>query len=118
MKLRKRIGWAVLVLLVSIQFIRPARNNSGQVAGAGFVRSFGVPDSVNRILRSSCYDCHSNYTRYPWYSHIQPSGWILARHIRRGKSELNFSEFATYPLRRQISKFKAIASQVDENEMP
>jgi hypothetical protein len=118
MKLRKRIGWAVLALVTGIQFIRPARNNSEQVAAAGFVRSFGVPDSVNRILQSSCYDCHSNRTKYPWYSQIQPFGWVLSRHIRRGKSELNFSEFAGYSLRRQVSKFKAIASQVEDNEMP
>ena len=118
MKLHRRIGWAVLVLLIGIQFIRPARNNSEQVSAAGFVRSFGVPDSVNRILQASCYDCHSNHTRYPWYSHIQPFGWILARHIKRGKSELNFSEFTSYPIRRQISKFKAIASQVEDSEMP
>jgi hypothetical protein len=118
MKLRKLFGWAVLVLLTGIQFIRPARNNSEQVAAAGFVRSFGVPDSVNRILQSSCYDCHSNHTRYPWYSSIQPFGWLLARHIKRGKSELNFSEFAGYSLRRQMSKFKAITNQVEDNEMP
>ena len=118
MKLHRRIGWAVLVLLIGIQFIRPARNNSEQVSAAGFVRSFGVPDSVNRILQASCYDCHSNHTRYPWYSHIQPFGWILARHIKRGKSELNFSEFTSYPIRRQISKFKAIASQLEDSEMP
>ena len=118
MKLRKRIAWAIVVLIIGIQFIRPERNNSEQVAAAGFVRSFEVPDSVNRILRSSCYDCHSNHTRYPWYSYIQPFGWMLAHHIKRGKSELNFSEFASYSLRRQTSKFKAIASQVEDNEMP
>lgn len=118
MKLRKRIGWVVLALVTGIQFIRPARNNSEQVAASGFVRSFEVPDSVNRILQSSCYDCHSNGTRYPWYSQIQPFGWILANHIQRGKSELNFSEFTGYSLRRQVSKFKAIASQVEDNEMP
>lgn len=118
MKLRKRFGWALLVLFTGIQFIRPVRNNTEQVTAGRFVRSFGVPGSVNSILQRSCYDCHSNHTRYPWYSNVQPFGWMLARHIKRGKLELNFSEFANYPLRRQISKFKAIASQVEDNEMP
>jgi hypothetical protein len=118
MKLRKRIGWAMLVLVIGIQFIRPVRNNTEQDAAAVFVRSFGVPNSVNTILQRSCYDCHSNHTQYPWYSNIQPFGWLLTRHVKRGKLELNFSEFANYPLRRQVSKFRAIANQVEDNEMP
>jgi len=49
---------------------------------------------------------------------IQPFGWILTGHIKKGKSRLNFSEFNAYPLRRQISKLKAIAYQIEDNEMP
>jgi hypothetical protein len=118
MKLRSRIAGAILIVVIVIQFIRPERNNSEHIPAAAFVTAFGVPDSVNRILQSSCFDCHSNSTRYPWYSYIQPFGWMLARHIKRGKSELNFSEFTIYTLRRQISKFKAIAGQVEDGEMP
>ena len=118
MKLRKHIAWIVLILVFVIQFIRPSRNNSEPVPAAEFVASFGVPDSINSLLQSSCYDCHSNHTRYPWYSNIQPFGWILTRHIKRGKSELNFSEFAEYSVRKQTSKLKAIASQIEDNEMP
>jgi hypothetical protein len=79
---------------------------------------YGVPDCVNQILKRSCYDCHSDHTRYPWYAAIQPAGWILARHIRRGKAELNFSEFDRYSRRRQISKLKGIAKQIEDKEMP
>lgn len=46
MKLRKRIGWALLVLVMGIQFVRPERNNSEQSAATGFIRSFGVPDNI------------------------------------------------------------------------
>ena len=118
MNKRKVITWTVLLLLLAIQFIRPRRNNNGEVPGLSFVQQYGLPDNVNRVLREACYDCHSNHTRYPWYTNIQPLGWIMARHIRRGKAELNFSEFASYSSRRRISKLKAIANQVADNEMP
>ena len=116
--MRKIIVWTVLVLLVVIQFIRPSRNNDGKTAGSAFVQMYGVPDSVNQILREACYDCHSNNTRYPWYTNIQPVGWILAGHIKRGKSKLNFSEFNSYSNRRKVSKLKEIANQIEDNEMP
>jgi len=51
-----------------------------------------------------------NNNNYPWYSRIQPLGWLLARHIKNGKAELNFSEFGSYALRRQISRFHGIAT--------
>ena len=118
MSKRKNITWAVIGLFLAIQFIRPRRNNDGKVPGAAFVQLYAVPDSLDRILRAACYDCHSNHTSYPWYTNIQPVGWIMAGHVRKGKAKLNFSEFDTYPIRRQISKLKAIANQVNDNEMP
>ena len=70
------------------------------------------------LLVASCYDCHSNTTYYPWYANLQPVGWILNRHIQKGKIELNFSDFGSYSSRRQQSKLKSIASQVNDNTMP
>jgi hypothetical protein len=77
-----------------------------------------VPGSVEGILKTSCYDCHSNKTCYPWYANIQPMGWVLANHIKDGKDDLNFNEFGTYTKRRQLSKLKAIGSSVKEGTMP
>ena len=118
MSKRKVIGWAVLGLLGGVQFIRPSRNNDGNLPGSAFVQFYGVPDSVNRILQLACYDCQCINTCFRGYTNIQPLGWILANHVRKGKSNLNFSEFDRYPLSRQISKLKAIAGEIEDNEMP
>ena len=64
------------------------------------------------------YDCHSNNTYYPWYNNIQPVSWIMESHIKKGKKELNFSEFGTYSKRRQKSKIKSIINQIKDDEMP
>jgi hypothetical protein len=69
-------------------------------------------------LNTSCYDCHSNNTNYPWYAEVQPMGWLLAKHIKAGKRELNFDEFASYSERRRTSKIRAIQVSIEEASMP
>ena len=105
-------------VLVLIQFIQPARNISVQAHPADISRIYPMEEKVEGILKTSCYDCHSNNTDYPWYAHIQPGGWWLASHIRKGKEELNLNEFGNYSLRRQQSKLKAIANSIKYGTMP
>src|SRR2546430_458063 len=102
---RKR-KWLLIfiVAFILIQFIQPARNKNGQVLQTDITRIVTVPPTIKAILETACYDCHSNNTRYPWYANIQPGGWWLAKHIRDGKDEINFSEFGSYSPRRQANK--------------
>lgn len=118
MGLAKKIGWGIVVAGIAIQFIRPARNSSGQVLPTDIGHCFPIPENVQALLKTACYDCHSNNTAYPWYANAQPISWLLSNHIQKGKKELNFSEFGTYSQRRQQSKLKSIASQVNDGAMP
>jgi len=103
---------------VGIQFIPTIRNQSVLILQTDFNNTFEVPNNIQRILKISCYDCHSNNTNYPWYNKIQPASWLLEKHIKEGKKELNFSEFGTYSKRRQKSKLKAVINQIRDDEMP
>lgn len=114
----KKIGLIILVVLTGIQFIQPARNENGQALPSDISRIILIPSNVQLILQTACYDCHSNHTNYPWYTYVQPIGWMLNNHIKDGKKELNFSEFGSYSRRRQLSKLKSIVSQVKGDEMP
>ncbi len=107
-----------LVVFIAIQFIRPARNVSNQVLPNDISKLVRVPDSVQVFLMHACYDCHSNNTNYPWYVNIQPMGWLMANHIKEGKSVLNFSEFGNYSTRKQLSKLTGIANSIKDNVMP
>jgi SOS-response transcriptional repressor LexA len=118
MRLTKKILLGIVIVFVSIQFIKPTRNNSRQLLEMDISKKIFISDSVKAVLKNACYDCHSNNTNYPWYSSVQPVGWFLARHINRGKAELNFSEFGSYSVRKQKSKLKSMASQIEKNEMP
>ena len=117
MSILKKILLVLLLVFIALQFIRPARN-IGQVGQADIANRLMVPGSVEGILKTSCYDCHSNNTRYPCYANIQPMGWLLANHIKEGKAELNFSEFGSYSQRRQMSKLKAIENSIKDGTMP
>ena len=115
------IGWlAVLVvaIVLVIQVIPVERNVSTVPPGQSFEKTEKVPANVAAILKVSCYDCHSNNTRYPWYSELQPGAWFMARHIKKGKEELNFDEFNNYSKRRKKAKIKSIISQIEKDERP
>lgn len=118
MRVLKKISIALLIVFIGIQFIPTTRNQSSDIQVTDIVKSFQVPEKIEKIFKTSCYDCHSNNTNYPWYNKMQPVAWFLEDHIKEGKSELNFSEFGAYSKRRQKSKFKSIASQIEDGEMP
>ena len=80
--------------------------------------AYPMPDNVYHVLQTSCYDCHSNNTKYPWYNNVQPVAWWLNDHVEEGKRELNFSEFGSFSTKRKLKKLKEIVSEVEENEMP
>ncbi len=108
----------IIVALVGIQFIPISRNVSKDVPSTDFILTFKPADNVSDILKTSCYNCHSNNTDYPWYSHIQPVGLLIENDINNGKDELNLSEFGDYSTRKQKSKLTTMISEIEENEMP
>lgn len=118
MKLLKVVVLVFLAVLLGIQFIPRSYNRAEQVPATDLMKVMAVPKSVGEILTTSCYDCHSNNTSYPWYSHVQPFAIYLADHIEDGKAELNFSQFGEYSERRQKSKLRSSLSQVEDGEMP
>lgn len=117
-KILKRTFQILLLAFIIIQFIRPAKNKAGEISNNDISKLYPVPEDVQSILKTSCYDCHSNNTVYPWYAEIQPVAWWLNNHIEDGKKDLNFSEFASYRIRRQYKKLEEINDLVKKDEMP
>ena len=118
MDLKKKIFFGVVVCFVVIQFIQPARNKSKDAFPTDMERMYLMSGNVKAIFRNACYDCHSDNTRYPWYSSIQPGAWYMSSHISNGRKELNFNRFGEYSVRRQASKLKAIANSINDKSMP
>jgi len=114
----KVIVLIVIVALLGIQFIPVKRNMSTIIPSTDFIIIYKPSERVSDILKTSCYNCHSNHTDYPWYSYVQPVGLYLEGHISEGKENLNLSEFGNYSGRRQKSKLTAMIYQIKDNKMP
>ncbi len=115
---KRKILVALLLLFIVVQAIQPPKNNGSTVGPSDISQTVQVPDSVLHILKKSCYDCHSNYSTYPWYDRITPLNWWVADHITEGKRRLNFTTFGEYPPKKMDKKLKEIAETVEEDGMP
>lgn len=116
--MRRKIALSMLLILIVIQFFQPQKNQSSELLAADITKVTNVPDDVLHILKTSCYDCHSNNTVYPWYNNLQPVAWWLNNHIKEGKERLNFSEFGNYTFDKSRKKLRGIAREIEEGEMP
>jgi hypothetical protein len=117
-KITRIVLISLLAGLILIQFIRPPKNISKNIGTTDITTKYGVPPDVQQILNISCYDCHSNNTRYPWYWNIQPVTWFMNGHIADAKRGLNFSTFASYNIRKQYKSFDNINKEVKSGDMP
>ena len=117
-KILRRSFQILLLAFIIIQFFRPAKNKSDGIGANDITKKYNVPPDVQLILQTSCYDCHSNNTKYPWYAEVQPAAWWLNNHINDGKRALNFSEFASYRIGRQYKRLNDITNEIKDDGMP
>jgi hypothetical protein len=106
-----------LILFVIIQFI-PFEFPVTSFENSNDLLFHPVDEEVKGILKTSCYDCHSLETRYPWYSYVAPVKWLVINDIRDGREELNFSEWQKLEKRVQIKKLEDIKEEVEGGDMP
>jgi len=117
-KIIKWVGIAIPIILIGIQFIQPERTNPPVDESKTIFASLNVPPEVKAILERSCFDCHSNTTTWPWYSHVAPTSWLVADDVKEGRRHVNFSTWADYDETRQISKLDMISEMVTGDKMP
>jgi len=102
----------LVVIIIGLQFIPVNRTNPP------ITWDISAPENVSAILRTSCYDCHSNESRWPWYSYIAPVSYFIASDVNEGRKHLNFSEWDKYDEKKKEKKLDGIIEMVTEGEMP
>lgn len=80
----------MIVFAAAAQFVQRAGTNPPATG------DLLAPVAVKSVLRRACYDCHSNETRWPWYSAVAPLSWLIHRDVTAGRRRLNFSEWDDY----------------------
>ena len=108
----KKILVIFIVLLGAAQFVpvdRTAPPSGTEVP---------APPEVRAVLKRACYDCHSNETKWPWYSHVAPVSWLIASDVHEGREAMNYSTWNQLSPKKQAKRFRHSWEHVDEGEMP
>ena len=111
-----KVSWIALAVcaatLLAAQLVQmPALNT----AGAG---SLAAPAPVKSLLERSCFDCHSEQTRWPWYSHVAPISWLIYRDVERGRKQIDFSQWSSYYPNTKRHKLGWMGRAIREDSMP
>lgn len=118
MKTTKKIFWVLLIAFAIIQFFVPDKNEGNLDSVNAFLAETNPPEHVKLILKESCFDCHSNNTRYPWYNKITPVNYWLAGHVKDGKKHFNVSNWEGNSIKRKDHKFEELIEMIEAREMP
>jgi Haem-binding domain len=118
MKIIKKILLLLLIVFVIAQFFGPEKNEGNTSSIEAFLVDTKPPEAVKLILKESCFDCHSSFTKYPWYNNITPVNYWMAEHIEHAQEELNFSKWKDYSVKKKDHKLDELIEMVEEKEMP
>lgn len=106
------VALAILAVAIGIQFVPVDRSNPP------VAQEVDAPEDVHALLRRACYDCHSNETRWPWYSRVAPASWLVAWDVHEGRDDLNFSDWPVFDFGLQEDLLGGVAKQLKEDRMP
>lgn len=109
--MKKFLGLLLLVL-IGIQFIPVERTNPR------VTWDINAPENIAGILRTSCYDCHSNETNWPWYSYVAPVSFLVVDDVEKGRKHLNFSEWDKYDGSKRQKILEEIIEEIEKENMP
>jgi Haem-binding domain len=115
-KILKRILAVVVVGFALLQIIQPARTNPPVTND--FLQAAAAPPEVARLFHAACYDCHSNQTRWPWYSYVAPMSWQIAQDVNHGRPHVNLSEWPTNNVELARKKIENMSDEIDDGDMP
>lgn len=118
MKRKYKVIGTIIVVFVLLQFIPVERPEVISSNPDDFLSEVKVSDSIGQLIKSSCYDCHSNETHYPWYSYVFPSSLLVARDTREGRKELNFSDWGSMNKLKKFQHLNKMEEEIESGEMP
>ena len=77
-----------------------------------------VPPDVLTMLRSSCFDCHSDETEWPWYTRAFPASWLVSHDVDEGRGQLNLSRWSEYNVFDRADFLDEMCEHATTKEMP
>ena len=116
--MKKWLQIALLCLLVLALASFASRPAIVKGSASELLEGAEVPPAVLATIGRACRDCHSEATRYPWYSYVAPVSFLIGHDVTEGRRHLNLSRWKGLPLVRRQRSLSDIANQVTSREMP
>ena len=121
MAMIKKLKWIFAALAAGFalaQFANPPRTNPPVAPGHDLMATNPPPPPIAVLLHSACYDCHSDETKWPWYSHIAPVSRLVANDVTRGRERLNFSDWPHALPDRAVRRLEGVSEELGYKQMP
>jgi Haem-binding domain len=106
-----------LWILTSVLVHRLPHDGSDRSA-APLLPGSEIAPSVSYIFNHACIDCHSEKTRWPWYSNLAPASWFVEGDVKRARTFMNLSRWDSLDTTEQRALLTAIATVIENHEMP
>ena len=109
---------AVAIAALGGSLIHPFGPPSGHASNQTVLREAQIDPQTLAIVQRACQNCHSEQTQWPWYSHVAPVSWLIARDVKEARSHMNLSRWPDYSVDERMLLLSAIGSAVRNNAMP
>ncbi len=119
--MKKGIKILLLVLaaiFLIIQFIPYGKPSNQPLPDMNLFEVAEVPEDVIILLKTACYDCHSQNVKFPWYSNVAPVSWLVSRDIKEGREHLDFSYWGEFTKKEKLKVLDEISEEVGAENMP
>lgn len=119
--MNKKLKILLLILaaiFILMQFVQFRKASNQPAAGNDLLETTAVPEEISSILKNACYDCHSQHARFPWYAHVAPVSWLVARDVNVGREHLDFNKWGSLSKKEKIKFLDELGEEVDSENMP
>jgi hypothetical protein len=108
----------LLVWVFASVLVHPLPHKGSDRSGAPLLMGADIPPSVTDVFAHACINCHSENTRWPWYSNVAPVSWLVEGDVKHAREHLNLSRWDSLEAADQRLLLTAIATVIENREMP
>jgi len=113
------IGLVVAAIAaVGGSLFHPFGTNDVPGTNHSILRDAQIDPETLALVQRACQNCHSQVTEWPWYSHVAPVSWLLARDVQQARAHMNLSKWREYSADERIRLLTEIGGAVRNREMP
>lgn len=116
--MKKKVLIGIAAALIIMQFFRIDKTAPAHDVANDILTMTGADAEITSLLKAACYDCHSYDTEYPWYTNVAPFSFFIKGHIKGGRQNVNFAEWASYDAGKRNHKLEECIEVIEDGRMP